>query len=153
MNWRWRRCRRISADSPDARVEGRASRFSAGEPDRWRNVGDLPLKNFNGPDHYIDLEDLKLYDLTPETLPIMRYDFAADIAQARAAHPERFPPIDPAKDADHTRELGGFLPWAITENYEKLKSVFQLPEDLPEIRRHAGGNRQRAGGLSFMSWA
>jgi hypothetical protein len=98
--------------------------FLAGEPDRWRNVADLPLKHFNGPDHYIDLEDLKLCGLTPETLPIMRYDFAADIALARAAHPEKFPVIDPDKDADHTRELGGFLPWAITEYYEKLKSCF-----------------------------
>ncbi len=98
--------------------------FLGGEPDRWRNVGDLPLKHFNGPDHYIDLEDLKLYGLTPETLPIMRYDFAADIARARAAHPEKFPAIDPARDADHTRELSGFLPWAITEYYEKLKSCF-----------------------------
>ena len=98
--------------------------FLGGEPDRWRNMGDLPLKNVNGPDHYIDLEDLKLYGLTPETLPLMRYDFAADIARARAAHPERFPAIDPTRDADHTRELDGFLPWAITENYAKLKSCF-----------------------------
>jgi len=98
--------------------------FLAGEPDRWRNVGDLPLKNFNGPDHYIDLEDVKLFGLTPDTLPLMRYDFAADIARARMAHPERFAPIDPEKDADHTRELDGFLPWSITENYEKLKSCF-----------------------------
>ena len=98
--------------------------YLAGEPDRWRNVGDLPLKNVNGPDHYIDLEDVKLFDLTPETLPLMRYDFMADIAKVRAAHPEKFPPIDPDKDADHTRELDGFLPWAITENYEKLKSDF-----------------------------
>lgn len=98
--------------------------FLGGEPDRWRNVGDLPLKNANGPDHYIDLEDLKLFGLTPETLPLMRYDFAADIARARAAHPEKFPPIDPTRDADHTRELDGFLPWAITENYAKLKSCF-----------------------------
>ena len=98
--------------------------FLAGEPDRWRNVGDLPLKHFNGPDHYIDLEDLKLYGLTPETLPLMRYDFVAIIARERAAHPDKFPFIDPARDADHTRELSGFLPWAITEYYEKLKSCF-----------------------------
>ena len=97
--------------------------------------GDLPLKNFNGPDHYIDLEDLKLYDLTPETLPLMRYDFAADIAKARVAHPEKFPPIDPDKDADHTRELDGFLPWAITENYEKLKSDFS---SLKAFRQYGG---------------
>lgn len=98
--------------------------YLAGEPDRWRNVTDLPLKHFNGPDHYIDLEDLKLFGLTPETLPIMRYDFAAAIANARMAHPKDFPAIDPAKDADHTRELDGFLPWAITEYYSKLKSDF-----------------------------
>ncbi|HXR03363.1 MAG TPA: hypothetical protein VN836_01485 [Verrucomicrobiae bacterium] len=109
--------------------------FLGGEPDRWRNVGDLPLRNVNGPDHYIDLENLKLYDLTPETLPIMRYDFAADIARARAAHPERFPAIDPEKDADHTRELDGFLPWAITENYGKLKSCFSY---LKAFQRYGG---------------
>jgi len=109
--------------------------FLAGEPDRWRNVSDLPLKHFNGPDHYFDLEDLQLLGLTPETLPLMRYDFVADIALARAAHPERFPAIDPAKDADHTRELYGFLPWAITEYYEKLKSDFAVLKAL----RHYGG--------------
>ena len=32
--------------------------FLAGEPDRWRNVTDLPLKHVNGPDHYFDLEDV-----------------------------------------------------------------------------------------------
>ncbi|MES1180537.1 MAG: hypothetical protein ABUL66_01600 [Verrucomicrobiota bacterium] len=104
--------------------------FLAGEPDRWRSMTDvktgrdLALGHVNGPDHYIDLEDLKLYGLTPATLPPLRYDFVADIAKARAAHPENFPPIDPAKDSDHTRELSGFLPWAITENYEKLQSGF-----------------------------
>jgi hypothetical protein len=109
--------------------------FLAGEPDRWRNTGDLPLKHVNGPDHYLDLENLKLYGLTPETLPLMRYDFAADIARARTAHPEKFSPIDPARDADHTRELGGFLPWAVTENYEKLKSCFSY---LKTFQKHGG---------------
>ena len=123
--------------------------FLAGEPDRWRNVSDLPLKHFNGPDHYIDLEDLKLFGLTPATLPIMRYDFVADIAKARAAHPEKFPAIDPARDSDHTRELDGFLPWAITGSiYEKLKSDFaDIKGAQANIRRHAGGNCQCAGGL------
>ena len=104
--------------------------YLAGEPDRWRNVPDrrkgtdLALAQYNETDHYIDLETLKLYGLTPETLPPLRYDFVADIVKARLQHPERFQPIDPEKDADHTRELDGFLPWAITENYEKLKSDF-----------------------------
>jgi hypothetical protein len=115
-------------------LKGRIA-FLAGEPDRWRNVTDLPLKHFNGPDHYIDLEDLKLFGLTPETLPIMRYDFVADIALARAAHPEKFPAIDLAKDSDHTRELDGFLPWAITEYFEKLKSDFAT---LKALKQYGG---------------
>ena len=104
--------------------------FLAGEADRWRNETSLKngtglaLGHASGPDHYLDMEDLKLYGLTPATLPPLRYDFVADIVKARAAHPERFPAIDPAKDADHTRELSGFLPWAITEYYEKLQSGF-----------------------------
>jgi hypothetical protein len=104
--------------------------FLAGEADRWRNETSLKngtglaLGHASGPDHYIDLEDIKLYGLTPATLPPLRYDFVADIVKARAAHPEKFPAIDPAKDSDHTRELSGFLPWAITENYEKLQSGF-----------------------------
>jgi hypothetical protein len=105
------------------------------EPDHWRNISDLPLTHFNGPDHYIDLEDLPLYGLTPDTLPMMRYDFVTDIARARAAHPEKFSPIDPDNDADHTRELDGFLPWAITENYEKLKSGFS---SLKAYQTHGG---------------
>jgi hypothetical protein len=104
--------------------------YLGGEPDRWRNETNLrngtglALGHASGPDHYLDLEDIRLYDLTPDRLPPLRYDFVADIAQARAAHPERFPAIDPARDSDHTRELCGFLPWAIAENYEKLQSGF-----------------------------
>jgi hypothetical protein len=109
--------------------------FLAGEPDRWRNVPDLTLKHVNGPDHYFDLEDVTLYGLTPQTLPVMRYDFVADIALARARHPERFPVIDPDTDADHTRELEGFLPWAITEYYQKLKSNFST---LKTLKKYGG---------------
>src|ERR1044072_5307685 len=72
----------------------------------------------------ISIWQLSLYDLKLETLPPLRYDFMAQIARSRAAHPDKFPPIDPAKDADHTRELSGFLPYAMTEYYAKLKSEF-----------------------------
>ncbi len=115
--------------------------FLAGEPDRWRNETNpkngtgLALGHASGPDHYLDLEDLKLYGLTPDKLPPLRYDFVADIVKAREAHPERFPAIDPAKDSDHTRELSGFLPWAITENYEKLQSGFST---LAALEKHGG---------------
>jgi hypothetical protein len=99
--------------------------FLGGEPDRWRNTPDeLPLSQLNGPDHYIDLEELDAIGLTPQTLPIFRYDFAAKLALARAAHPEKFPLIDETRNRDHTRELVGFLPWAIVEYCGKLKSGF-----------------------------
>ncbi len=98
--------------------------FLSGEPDRWRNTPDLPLKHFNSPDHYFDFEDLQPLDLKPANLSHFRYEFLAQLANARTAHPKRFPPIDPAKDADHTRALIGLLPWTITEYYAKLKSQF-----------------------------
>ena len=109
--------------------------FLAGEPDRWRNTPDLALKHVNGPDHYFDLEDIQALGLTPATLPPLRYDFVDAIALARAAHPDKFPKIDPDRDSDHTRELDGFLPWAITENYEKLKSDFST---LKALRQYGG---------------
>lgn len=99
--------------------------FLAGEPDRWRNItNDQSLPHFNGPDHYLDLEELADYGLTPQTAPPLRYDLVARLAVARAAHPERFAPIDPLKNKDHTRELVGFAPWAITEYCGKLRSAF-----------------------------
>jgi hypothetical protein len=98
--------------------------FLSGEPDRWRNVQDLPLRHCNGPDHYIDLEQLNDYGLKPEALPIFRYDFVAQLSVIRQAHPEKFQEPDPMANQDHTRQLIGFLPWAIAENYSKLKSCF-----------------------------
>jgi hypothetical protein len=62
--------------------------------------------------------------LTPETLPMFRYDFATQLASARAAHPEKFQPFEQTRNADHTRQLAGFLPWAIAEHAAKLKSGF-----------------------------
>lgn len=99
--------------------------FLSGEPDRWRNVRDeLPLSNSSGPDHYIDVEQLADYGLKPELLPVMRGDFIAELAVARKANPEKFAEFNNPRNVDHTRELVGLLPWAIAENYGKLKSCF-----------------------------
>lgn len=98
--------------------------FLAGEPDRWRNTDSPSLAQANGPDHYIDMEQLDDYGLKPEDLPIFRYDFAAKLAVARATHPEKFAPVDLMRDRDHTRQLIGFLPWSIVECEAKLKSEF-----------------------------
>ncbi len=106
--------------------------FLAGEPDRWRNTTDATLNHFNGPDHYIDLDELDTYGIEVSALPKFRYDFTAQLALARAAHPDRFPPIDSSRNADHTRQLVGFLPWAIVENFDKLKSQFSYLKTFEE---------------------
>jgi hypothetical protein len=99
--------------------------FLAGEPDRWYNVPqDLPLKHTNSPDHFIDFEDLEPLGLSAETVSGLRHIYTSQIFLARAAHPERFPAIDPEKNKDRTRELPGYLPWAIAESYGRLKSAF-----------------------------
>ncbi len=98
--------------------------FLSGEGDRWRNVQDLSLRHYSGPDHYIDIEQLTDYGLKPELLPVFRYDFVAQLALVRKAHPDKFPEPDAQKNEDHTRELVGLLPWAIAENYAKVKSGF-----------------------------
>jgi len=98
--------------------------FLAGEPDRWRNTTDFSLQQDNGPDHYIDLEELKDYDLKFQTVPFLRYDFVGALAIFRATHPEKFPANDPTKDRAHMRYLVGFLPWTITEYTARLKSTF-----------------------------
>jgi hypothetical protein len=108
------------------READRAERISflAGEPDRWRNSISPTAKHANGPDHFLDIDDLPLYGLSPKTVSPFRHDFAAQLKRERDRHPEKFPPIDPAKNSDHTRDLVGFLPWTINEHYAKLESAF-----------------------------
>ena len=105
--------------SPAAR--GRVS-FLAGEPDRWRNTPELALQHAQEPEHFLDIEELADCGLTPETLPMLRYDFVSLVAAAHKEHPEKFP----ATREDPARKYcwAGLLPWAITENYAKLKSEF-----------------------------
>ncbi|MGC4073348.1 MAG: hypothetical protein QM760_12700 [Nibricoccus sp.] len=128
----------LPADFP-AFVKAPAARerigFLAGEPDRWRNVPDLPLQHTNAPDHYLDFEDLEPLGLTPATLSDLRHIYTSQIFLARAAHPERFKPIDPEKNKDGTRALPGYLPWSIAESYARLKSAFSYLKAFEE----AGG--------------
>lgn len=117
----------LPADFPEfVRQPAAAERISflAGEPDRWRNNSDLPIKHYNGLDHYLDWDQLPEAGLDPATVSPLRYEFALQFAAARATHAGKLPAIDPAKNADHTREWPGFLPWTITEYYGKLKSAF-----------------------------
>jgi hypothetical protein len=106
--------------------------FLGGEPDRWRNTPDLPLRHGNGPDHFLDIEDLEPAGLEPRALSPLRYDFLLQLGAARALKPGNFPPIDAEKDQDRTKALPGFLPWRITEDYAKLKSAFSYLKTLAE---------------------
>lgn len=109
--------------------------FLAGEPDRWRNAPDLPLKQSGGSwtDHFIDLEELPDAGLDPATVSSFRYDFIMAFAAGRAAHPEKFAAIDPEKNDDHTKEWPGFAPWAITEYFGRLRSAFTYLKTFEEL--------------------
>ena len=112
--------------------------FLSGEPDRWRNTSDLPLKHASNPDHFIDLEDLEPYGLTPADLPEFRYDFVGKLAVIRESRPGIMADVNPDSNKDHTKELVGLLPWAINENYSRLKSGFS---SLRALER-GGGTRE-----------
>jgi len=116
--------------SPEARER---IAFLAGEPDRWRNISDLPLRHINPPDHFFDLEDIEAAGISLSQLTEFRYSFTVQLAAGRAANPEHFPAIDPEKNSDHTRELIGFLPWSISECYAKLKSEFSYLKSYEEL--------------------
>lgn len=98
--------------------------FLSGEPDRWRNTPDLPLRHVNGPDHFFDIEDLEPLGIDPGRLTPFRYLYVEQVTRARAADPVRFPEIPVEKNRDRTRQFVGFLPWTILEQYGKLKSAF-----------------------------
>jgi hypothetical protein len=98
--------------------------FLSGEPDRWRNTPDNTLKHCNEPDHFLDLEYLANFGLTPGTVSPFRYEFISQLAAARAKKPDLEPLPQPEKDKAFTRHYFGTLPWAINEHYGKLKSAF-----------------------------
>ena len=98
--------------------------FLSGEPDRWRNSPDNTLKHWNAPDHYIDLDDLAPLGFVENKLPPFRHLFTMELANAHRKHPQALPSIDSSRNADHTRELIGFLPWSIAEHFSQLKSAF-----------------------------
>lgn len=115
--------------------------FLAGEPDRWRNSTDPSLRHINQTEHFFDIEDLEPAGIKFRDLPQFRYIFVSELTLAREANPQRFPALDPATDKDGTRAFPGFLPWAIAENYGKLKSGFAY---LRAYEEHGGTDEEIA---------
>jgi hypothetical protein len=98
--------------------------FLSGEPDRWYNSPDLPLRHANLPEHYFDMEDLVAAKIAPHEIPPFRHIFTQRLAEARKAAPEKFFPPSSDPDTARTAALMGYLPWSIAENYGRLKSAF-----------------------------
>lgn len=113
---------------------------NAVEPDRWRAVRMGQIMNLNNPDHYLDIEDLEPHGLSLDTLPPLRYEYAAAIAIAREKAGENFKgrPINPSRDFAKTDRWPGFAPYSIAENYGKLVASFKtwrMLEKLNDPRR------------------
>lgn len=106
---------------------------NANEPDRWRGSDMQTLAHENGPDHYLDIEDLAEFGLTLETVSPFRYEYMRDMAVSMYVHPEMVTPVDAAKNKDKTKPWPGFLPHAIQEHYSKLRVSFNTYRILLEL--------------------
>ncbi len=104
-------------------------------PDRWRSDHVAQLTHVNGPDHYIDIEDLGPYGLTLKTLPPLRYEYIKTMVLAREKAGDKFEgrPINAARDTAKTEEWPGFVPYAIVEQYGKLQSAFSTIRVLEKV--------------------
>jgi hypothetical protein len=107
--------------------------FLSGEPDRWRNVPDLPLKHAGNLEHFCDLEYVTDAGLDWATVPSFRYEFVVQYAAARKANEKNFQPLNPAQNTDRTREWPGFAPWAITEHFGRLRAAFSYLKVFEEL--------------------
>ncbi len=124
--------------------------FLSGEPDRWRNTPDNTFKHRNAPDHFFDFEDLAPLGISPDKLPPFRHAFTMELALARSRNAGRLPPIDPAQNQDRTRELVGFLPWTISEQFSRLKSAFSALAAYEEAGTPAEIENARANVVYYM---
>lgn len=109
--------------------------WESGEPDRWRGLRTATLRHENEPDHYLDVEDLTPFGLTLRTVPVLRHEYVKVLTLARERRPEAMKPYNPAMDPAKTQEYPGFLPQAIMEHYEKLRSsmsTVRILQGLPD---------------------
>jgi len=128
---------RFDADAPEwLRGEELHERlaFQSNEPDRWKGTPTLALKHENNPDHFIDVEHLWLMDLTLESLPRLRRDYIAHTAISRHEDPAASPGTwNPDSDLAKAYQYPGFLPHAMLEHYEKLRSSFHTVRALEAL--------------------
>ncbi len=119
-------CEKLPAGMPQF-LQAAAARIAwlGAEPDRWRSKLEAPLRDAQAPDHFINLEQLDwLYPLPPD-----RYKFIQAVYEYRALHPRAAVPQP---------EKIGFQPYAVIENFDRLKVAFR------EYRRAQAARRSTA---------
>jgi hypothetical protein len=84
------------------RAGAKALGYLSGDPDRWKNRDAKFLRAFEGPDHYIDLENWQGKDLPPD-----RYKALALVGQL-----------------GEKPDTAGMLPYAIMEHFDRLTCAF-----------------------------
>lgn len=122
----------LPADAP-AFLKDPATReavtWNAAEPDRWRGEKNPFLMNGTYMDHFIDVEDLAAFDMTLDTVPMLRYRFVAAAALARQKWPAgkdgNLRPYDAKKDQSGQQEFPGFVAHAICEQQARLTNQFK----------------------------
>ena len=108
------------------------------EPDRWRSPAEPELSAEQAPDHFINFEQADVVG----TLPRGRYDFIAELAQYRDAHPDQA--------AAETPEKVGMQPWQTEEVWQRLKSGFR--EYRAALARHQDTKPEEAAILFYAGW-
>lgn len=114
--------------------------YLSAEPDRWRGQKSVVLDHVNGPDHYLDVEDVEAYGMHLDALPRFRNEYIEQITLFRAKFPDKAPPLKPDKDKDHTQTIPGMLPYAIEELRWKIASswsTLRTFEAYPDVATEA----------------
>lgn len=131
--------------TPEARER---AAYQSNECDRWKGTPTLAINHENKPDHFIDIEHLWLMEMTLDGLPRLRREYLREMVLARAGDPGATPSgYEPDRDAARAYEYPGFLPYAILEHYEKLRSSFltvRILESLGEPGRSEELGQARA---------
>lgn len=127
----------LPEDAPDWLTNPHAQHriaFQSNQVDRWRGWPAIPLQHENDPNHFIDIELLKPYGLSLQTLPKLRREYLRKMVIATHENPDHFKPYDDSKDPARRYEWPGFLPYEIAEQYAKLQAAFHQVRILEQLR-------------------
>jgi len=101
------------------RLAGEEITYLGPEPDRWRNNLELPLKNSQAPDHFLNMEMLQ--GMGP--LPADRFEFIKMIEARRLQYEKAN--VKPLGGEELTPENVGFQPYIVMEVYGRLKAAMR----------------------------